>query len=205
MAIRIWSEEAGTFVEPEDILACGADGVYYSVPRIDAPAADGAWGQVWPEKLWIIKDGNLCPGFSFRLDATPNPGVIGARGVKPTVKYADGYISISIPRPSSGFDSGKVYVEPNIDLTPYKKTKFSYKLWRVDTAWTSAELFIGGVRTGIGLAERTNKVIVNFTGTELDISKLSDTKNTYFEIVSRTTSFSNYDTEIQIVNLWLEP
>ena len=57
MAIRIWSEEARAFVEPEDILACGADGVYYSVPQIDAPAADGAWGRVWPEKLWIIKNG----------------------------------------------------------------------------------------------------------------------------------------------------
>jgi hypothetical protein len=55
MAIRIWSEEVRAFVEPEDILACGADGVYYSVPQINAVRADGTLAQVWPEDT-LLKD-----------------------------------------------------------------------------------------------------------------------------------------------------
>lgn len=79
MAIRIWSEEAGTFVEPEDILACGADGVYYSVPQINAPAADGVWGQVWPKAIILPLASDAWTPLYIRTDPVGK--------VAPTIAY----------------------------------------------------------------------------------------------------------------------
>ena len=121
MAIKIWSEEARAFVEPEDILACGADGVYYSVPRIDAPAADGAWGQVWPERLYLYKQGNKCETITGGWTDFRTRNAADKQTVYPAATFEVDYIQFSGTDNTFGWGNKATFTSKILELSSYTK------------------------------------------------------------------------------------
>ena len=121
MAIRIWSEEARAFVEPEDILACGADGVYYSVPQINAPAADGTWGQVWPERVYLYKEGNKCETVTGGWTDFRTRNAANKQAVYPVATFAVDYIQFSGTDNILGWGSKGTFTNKTIEISKYTK------------------------------------------------------------------------------------
>lgn len=115
MAVMIWSEAAGAFIEPEDILACGADGVYYSVPQINAPAADGVWGQVWPERLYLYKTGDECIGVTGGWAPYASAGATATKDTDSLTITMNG---------DSYYQTGQFCPKKAIDFTGYSKLCF---------------------------------------------------------------------------------
>lgn len=105
-------------------MTCEPDGVYYSVPQINAPAADGTWGQVWPERLYLIRNGQVMPvtgGYMTYAYMSNFNNTKGTKPVMPTVAEGNTF-DITISRYNEDFHGvGCVFFKNRIDLSGYGK------------------------------------------------------------------------------------
>lgn len=125
MAAIVWSEEAGAYITPEDILVRGEDGVYYSVPQINAVRTDGVWEQVWPERLYLIQNGQVTPvtgGYTAYQYMSGFNDPISTKPVMPTATEGEATFDITISRYSAALHGvGSIFFKNQIDLSKYKK------------------------------------------------------------------------------------
>lgn len=206
MAVMVWSEEAGAYITPEDILVRGEDGAYYSVPQINAVGTDGAWGQVWPEQLYLIRNGQVMPatgGYTAYQYMSDFNNPLSTKPVMPTATEGEGTFDITISRYSASFHgAGSIFFKNRIDLSKYKKIIIE----QVTQEMTGGGWIASSVTSEIKNLYAESITHKGYNSSTAIIETSIDLNSAFFvglEICRSTSGTTPFT--YKICNIWLEP